>query len=340
MNKFKALEWKDKKLILLDQRGLPHKSEYIPHSTASEVANSITNMTVRGAPAIGLAAAYGVCLASLESAHQTFANRIESIKSAIQILRSSRPTAVNLFWALNRMEKVLLDSKESDASQLSELLLNEANQLFKEDRETNIAIGKLGSSLLPSNCNVIHHCNTGSLATSEYGTALGIIRIAHEEGKNIHVFVDETRPRLQGGSLTTYELSSLKIPHTLIIDSAAAFVMKKYKIDACFVGCDRVAANGDVANKIGTYSLAIAAKAHGVPFYVACPTSTIDFNTKSGDEIEIEERSVSEITEIQGVKVSPEGTKAFNPAFDITPANLITAIITENGIFKPGEILA
>lgn len=336
MNNFRSIEWKESSLLLLDQKKLPHSCEYISHSSYKQVSKSITDMTVRGAPAIGIAAAYGVCLASIEYAHLSFPNRIASIKEAISELRMSRPTAVNLFWALNRMEAILNSASSESSLNLTDQLLSEANKIFKEDRETNISIGKFGSSLLPQNSNVIHHCNTGSLATAEYGTALGIIRVAHEEGKKIHVFVDETRPRLQGGSLTTFELQSLGIPHTLIVDSAAAFVMKRHKIDACFVGCDRVAANGDVANKIGTYSLAIAAKAHGVPFYVACPVSSIDLNTKTGDEIEIEERNISEITEINGVRVSPHGTKAYNPAFDITPSDLITGIITEKGIFKGG----
>ena len=335
MNSYRALEWHEGKLLLLDQKKLPHATEYVSHATYQEVISSIKNMTVRGAPAIGLAAAYGVCLAELEVASLPTNQKISEIKKAISLLRLSRPTAVNLFWALDRMEKIL---ERVGTEDISTLLLNEAHTLYTEDRKTNIAIGEYGASLLPQSSQVSHHCNTGSLATSEYGTALGIIRIAHEQGKKIHVFVDETRPRLQGGSLTTYELSKLGISHTLIIDSAAAFVMQRNKIDACFVGCDRVAANGDTANKIGTYSLALAAKAHGVPFYVACPMSTIDFKSASGRDIEIEERDGSEITEIQGIKISPEGTKVYNPAFDVTPAAFITGIITERGVVRPDDL--
>jgi len=239
-----------------------------------------------------------------------------------------------LAWAVKRMIAIAKAEYETVA-ELKLALEQEAEKIYAEDIQINRQIGENAQELVPDRANVIHHCNTGALATVDYGTALGIIRIAHEQGKTIHAYLDETRPRLQGASLSAYELQAFGIPHTLIVDSASGHLMRTRKIDFCVVGCDRVAANGDVANKIGTYNLAIAAKAHGVPFYVACPISTIDLSVSSGDQIEIEERNAEEITHIQGVAIAPIGTKVFNPAFDITPAEYITAIITEKGILHP-----
>jgi methylthioribose-1-phosphate isomerase len=315
---FHSLEWQGQALRLLDQRQLPHRTAFVTCTTAEDVAEAIRSMTVRGAPAIGVAAAFGVVLAA-----QTGAD----VAAAAALLRATRPTAVNLMWALDRMLAV---SPRTPAA-----LLSAAEQLYAEDIAVNRRIGEHAQALIPDGAVAIHHCNTGALATVGYGTALGALRIAHESGKRIQVYLDETRPRLQGASLSAYELRAFGVPHTLIVDSAAAHVMRTRTVDLCIVGCDRVAANGDVANKIGTYALALAAKAHNVPFYVACPLSTLDLSTPSGDAIEIEERAATEITHIGSQPICPEGTPVFNPAFDVTPAELVTAIITEYGIVRP-----
>lgn len=288
---------------------------------------------MRGAPAIGIAAAYGVCLDALhyKGAASQF---VPTIEHAISNLEGSRPTAVNLKWALTKMRQVL-SRFSGDTQSITEQLIEEANALFLSDIEINRAIARNGLSLIPDNANIIHHCNTGSLATADYGTALGVVRYAYESGKNLHVFLDETRPRFQGSMLSAFELSSFKIPHTVIVDSASGHLMKSKKIDLCIVGCDRVAANGDTANKIGTYNLALVAQAHGVPFYIACPTSTIDLSTNSGESIEIELRDPSEITKIGDLDLAPLGTSAYNPAFDVTPTSLISGFITEKGVLRP-----
>ena len=250
-------------------------------------------------------------------------------------MKNARPTAVNLAWAVNRVVMKIRDSNLSDVQDLKSLVIDEANLIADEDVVINRKMGMNALAMIPDHANIIHHCNTGSLATVGYGTALGAIRAAFENGRTIHVYVDETRPRLQGARLTTWELKQLGIPHTLIADGASGYLMSKGKIQLCLVGCDRVASNGDTANKIGTYNLALVAKAHNVPFYVVGPTSTVDLNLETGDMVPIEERPSTEITTIEGKSIAPEGTRTENPAFDITPAAYITGIITENGIAYP-----
>lgn len=317
-----SLIWKKNSLEILDQTKLPFEVSYISCERYSDVITCIKSMNIRGAPAIGIAGAYAAVLLFQK---EKFTEK-EYSKALLEI-EESRPTAVNLSWALKRMKQTL-------ASKGAEFLDEEAQSIFIEDREINLKISHFGASLIKDKATIIHHCNTGSLATSEYGTALGIIRVAHEQGKEIFVYVDETRPRFQGGLLTAFELSILKIPHKIIIDSAAAFVMQKEKIDFCFVGCDRVAKNGDVANKIGTYALSLAASIHNVPFYVAAPFSSIDTSISSGDLIPIEERSENEIKEHSGSKLSFPDSQCYNPGFDITPSKYVTGYITENGILK------
>ncbi len=342
MAAFKSIEWlnDDNAIRVLDQAVLPGKVEYKICNTVADTEAAIRNMTVRGAPLIGITAAYGLVLA----AQQEQANDIEVVQHAVQaadaLLRTSRPTAVNLFWALDemagRVQERTKTQQFSSAADYRRALLQCAHQLAAEDVAINQGIGSAALALMPkSKVTFIHHCNTGALATVDYGTALGVIRTAHENGLNVHVFVDETRPRLQGARLTCWELQQQGISHQLIVDGASAHVMHTFNVDMCVVGCDRVAANGDVANKIGTCNLATVAKANGVPFYVAAPLSTIDLETPRGADIEIEERAAEEVTVIDGAHVAPDATQVYNPAFDVTPANLITAIITEKGIVYP-----
>ena len=332
LSTFRSIEWKEDRLIILDQRELPEETRYIELRTVKQVAEAIKNMVVRGAPAIGVAAAYGILLAALGSNDER--EMYECLRRADELLRSSRPTAVNLFWALDRMRKIWENFK-GNVEELKKLLEREAKAIEMEDVATNLAIAKNGAQLVPDNAKIIHHCNTGSLATVDYGTALGIIRYAHEIGKKIHVFLDETRPRLQGARLSAWELNQLGIPHTIIVDGASGLVMKRFGVNLVLVGADRIAANGDTANKIGTYNLAIVARYHGVPFYVAAPTSTIDLSTAKGDLITIEERSKDEVLKIGETTIAPRESDVFNPAFDVTPAELITAIVTERGIVYP-----
>lgn len=327
-----SLSFADGALVALDQRKLPLEMSYLTLRTVADVREAICSMSIRGAPLIGIAAAYASVLASRE-----YASNLASIAQQIDWLESSRPTAVNLRWALQRMRRILHAASNNLQSpdELSARLLHEANAIMTEDRACNLAIAAHGAALLPRNANVIHHCNTGSLATSDYGTALGVIRWAHEQGQGVHVYLDETRPRLQGAALSAFEMQHYGVPHTLIVDGASGLLMRQRKIDACIVGCDRVAANGDTANKIGTYNLALVAKAHAVPFYVACPVSSIDASLASGETIEIEHRSGAEVTTLSGQQLCPPGTPAWNPAFDITPEHLITAFITEQGVIRP-----
>ena len=325
MGAFRSVAWRGDRLVLLDQRRLPGAKVYLELSTAAEVAEAIREMAVRGAPAIGAAAAYGIALAAL---------RGEDLSQADQVLRASRPTAVNLFWALDRMRRIW-EGFQGSPEALARRLVEEAERIAEEDVLANKAIGQNALSLIPDEARILHHCNTGSLATVDYGTALGIIRMAHEAGKKVHAFLDETRPRLQGARLSAFEMNELGIPHTVIVDGASGHVMKTFGIDLVVVGADRIAKNGDTANKIGTYNLAIAARYHGIPFYVAAPTSTIDLKTKTGAEIPIEERAPEEVAYCGPARVVPEGSPVYNPAFDVTPAELITAIITEVGIAYP-----
>ena len=300
------IRWHGDSLDLLDQRLLPEKLSYLKCTTAAEVAQAIRDMVVRGAPAIGCAAAFGVVLSKGSS-------------EGFSVLAASRPTAVNLFWALERMKK----AKDLKA---------EAEAIFAEDLAANRAMGKLGAELIPQNARVMTHCNAGALATAGYGTALGVIRSA--KNKSISVFACETRPYLQGARLTAYELVQEGIPCTLITDSMAGHLMSRGEVDVVVVGADRIAANGDVANKIGTYALAVLAKRHGIPFYVAAPLSTFDPKIPDGSHIPIEERPAEEVTGYRGVRWAPEGVKVRNPAFDVTPARLVSAIVTEQGVIR------
>jgi methylthioribose-1-phosphate isomerase len=335
MPDFRSIEWVEPGIVrMLDQRLLPHEIIYNDYTTYLEVAQAITDMVTRGAPAIGAAAAFGLVLVPSYANDPAIQIRAE-IEKAAEVLSQSRPTAVNLFWAIKRMMKVLDDTRLDNAATIKQALLNEANSIAQEDVETNKAIGRNALPLIPDGATIIHHCNTGSLATFDYGTALGIIRMAHEEGKNVFALVDETRPRLQGGRLTAWELLQYGVPFKVIADSASGYFMQTQKVDLCVVGADRVAANGDTANKIGTYNLAVVAHENNVPFYVAVPTTTIDFETPSGNLIEIEERPAQEITHVGTWQITPDGTPVGNPAFDVTPAKYITALITEKGVVYP-----
>jgi methylthioribose-1-phosphate isomerase len=333
-----SIRWEYGSVKMLDQRLLPEKVVYYEYDKCTQVAEAIRNMVIRGAPAIGIAAGYGLALTAFHHHSSQVGKLIKDLKSSANLLRNSRPTAVNLFGAIDRIMGVIEDSEFSDPEQLKQRVITEALNIADEDLQMNLSIAKNGQQFIPDHANVIHHCNTGALATGGYGTALGVIRAAHELGKKIHVYVDETRPRLQGARLTSWELKQLDIPHTVIVDSASGFYMRKYRIDACLVGCDRIAANGDVANKIGTYNLSLVAHAHGVPFYSVGPTTTIDLSIDNGDLIPIEERSDSEVILIGKTRITPQGVNVANPAFDITPGRYITAIITNQGVaFPPYE---
>lgn len=320
---------------MLDQRRLPHETVYADYDSPEGVAGAIKDMVIRGAPAIGAAAAFGIALAAMRSdTDDPDRIRSEMIKAA-KMLKASRPTAVNLAWAVDRVLTKCASPSLDSADAVRKEAVAEAQSIADEDVEINRRIGLNGLPLIPDNAKIIHHCNTGALATVDIGTALGVILTAHKHGKNVHVYVNETRPRLQGARLTAWELKQLGIPFSLIVDSASGYVMKTIGIDLCLVGCDRVAANGDFANKIGTYNLAVLARAHGVPFYAACPTSSVDLNCPSGDCIPIEERDAEEVSRVGNTVIAPEGTPILNPAFDVTPAEYVTAFITEHGLVKP-----
>ena len=328
----KTIEWRDNRVIMLDQRVLPHKEVRRICRDHEEVAQAIRQMVIRGAPAIGVAAAMGVALGAGKSREKNFDRQFEQILAA---LSKTRPTAVNLFWALERMRKVYTDNRSRGVQTVQRLLKQEAQKIYKEDIAANRQLGKFGASLLRNARQVMTHCNAGALATAGYGTALGVIRALHESGKQVEVWVNETRPFLQGARLTAWELKKEKIPATLVTDSMAGYLMQKGRIDAVVVGCDRVAANGDVANKIGTYAIAVLAKRHRIPFYVAAPTSSIDLDCPSGKAIPIEQRDPKEVSHIFGRSLAPKGIKIFNPAFDVTTQDLISAIITEKGVIHP-----
>jgi methylthioribose-1-phosphate isomerase len=335
----KTIIWKNNTVVLIDQNALPLAERYVACKSYKEVISAIKDLTVRGAPAIGVAAAMGTALGALNLPSlppNEFRRKLFAICDEIA---QARPTARNLFWALERMKKCFDQAKHLRQRMLVDKLINEAKRLCSEDIEINRQMGKYGSKLIADGDSILTHCNAGALATAGYGTALGVIRAAHEQGKKLHVYVDETRPVLQGARLTAWELKKEKIPFMLITDNMAGFIMQQGKIDKIIVGADRIAANGDTANKIGTYSLAVLACAHQIPFYVAAPLSTIDVSLKTGASIPIEERRSEEVTHFKGVRSAPEGTKVYNPAFDITPAKYITAIITEKGILtKPYRI--
>jgi len=334
----KTIEWKDGKVFLIDQRKLPLKYEIINCSTYQEVAEAIKKMKIRGAPAIGVAAAFSMALAAYSSKTDSFVEFIRDMEKAKNCLILTRPTAVNLFWALERIMNLINIKKDVDLFKLKDIILQEAENIAREDIEINKAMGKYGASLIKDGDSVLTHCNAGALATVDYGTALGVIRAALKEGKKIHVYVDETRPVLQGARLTAWELMEEKIPFTLIADNMAGFLMSQKKINVIIVGADRIARNGDVVNKIGTYSLSVLARENKISFYVAAPTSTIDLSLRSGKEIPIEMRDSKEVTHILGKQIAPTGVKVFNPAFDLTPHCYVKAIITEKGIIrKPFE---
>ena len=321
---------------MIDQRRLPTAVEFLSLETYESVAKAIREMSIRGAPAIGAAAGFGLALAAIRSSTSNAQDLWQELTTAAEVLQGTRPTAVNLLWAIERMLKVAETAMASGVGSMRQALVDEAQNIADEDVEINRKIGVYGSSFIEDGDTVIHHCNTGALATVDFGTALGVIRTAHEDGKRIHVLVDETRPRLQGVRLTAWELDQYGIPHEIITDNAAGYFLQRGEVASIFVGADRVAANGDIANKIGTYMLALAANDNDVPFYCAAPLSTIDRNTASGEAIPIEERDPSEVLNIQrgGMPIAPQGSKARNPAFDITPHRLITALITEAGILE------
>jgi methylthioribose-1-phosphate isomerase len=331
-----TLAWTSEGVRFIDQTRLPLEESYVLATTYEEVANVIVTMVVRGAPAIGVSAAYGVALGALRTKAATTAEFAPEFEHICARLAGTRPTAVNLFWAIDRMKRVFAEllAAGTPLDQIKEKLLAEAHAMYKEDIAACKAMGAFGGALLPQEGGVLTHCNAGALATCGYGTALGVIRSAIEQGKHIHVFADETRPFLQGARLTAWELMADHIPTTVICDNMAASLMKKGRIQAVVVGADRIAANGDTANKIGTYSVAIAAHEHGIPFYVAAPWSTIDLATPNGDAIPIEERPAVEVTHHGGRQLTPNGVGIYNPAFDVTPAKYIAAIITERGVLR------
>jgi len=332
----RTLEWRKRKLFLLDQTKLPLRECYVSCSSHREVAAAIRTMIVRGAPAIGVAAAFGLVLGAKKTRTKAYSSFRKEIEAIGDLLIAARPTAVNLLWAVERLKEVVRQNSGEPLEEIQDLLEQEARRILEEDVKANRAMGRQGRILIPDGASILTHCNAGALATAGYGTALGVIRAAFEEGKNIQVFVDETRPFLQGARLTAWELMKEKIPCILITDNMAGSLMAQGKIDLAIVGADRIAANGDVANKIGTYSVAVLCDAHRLPFYVAAPLSTIDLKTKTGREIPIEERSPEEVTSAGGQKVAPRGVRVLNPAFDVTPHRYIHAIVTERGIvYKP-----
>ena len=328
----KAIEWLGDRVKILDQTKLPIKEAYLELSRHQDIASAILELKIRGAPAIGVAVGYGLALGALKIKTGTPGDFRRELKAVSRALAATRPTARNLFRALERMEKAA--EKGEDVKRIKQALINEAIAIHSEEAEATLKLSKLGADLLKDGSTVLTHCNTGPLATAGYGTALGIIRQAFERGKKLKVIATETRPLLQGARITAWELKKLKIPFTLITDSMAGYFMSRGEVDCVIVGADRIALNGDTANKIGTYTLAVLAKEHAIPFYVAAPLTTIDPALKSGDKIPIEQRSPEEVTHIQGVAIAPAGIEAANPTFDVTPHKYITAIITEGGIIR------
>ncbi len=335
MDIIKTIEWKDNKVVILDQRRLPTEEVYNTYEDYLGVAHAIQNMTIRGAPAIGVAAAMGAALGALGIGVTDFDSYHRKFLAICDRIAATRPTAVNLFWALERMKECCLANRGKPLSELTDALRTEALKIYAEDIESNRRIGKFGQVLLQDGMTVLTHCNAGALATAGYGTALGVIYSANEAGKRIHVIADETRPRLQGAKLTAWELQKHGLQVTVISDTMMGSLMRQGKIQAAIVGADRIAANGDVANKIGTYQVAVLARRHNVPFYVAAPLSTIDPKLSSGEQIPIEERDPNEVTHIGTLQITPDFVRVINPAFDVTPAELVTAIITDRGIAEP-----
>ncbi len=329
-----TLEWTDSGVRFIDQTKLPTEETYVTCKTYTQVADVIRNMVVRGAPAIGVAAAMGIALGVKNSKAENGGDLKHDFDQICDVIGKTRPTAVNLFWAIKRMRDKFEMLRVRPLPQIKQALVEEAQRMHAEDIAANQAMGRHGATLMPASGGVLTHCNAGALATCGYGTALGVIRAAVEQGKKIHVFADETRPFLQGSRLTAWELMKDGIPTTVISDNMAGAMMNQGKINAIVVGADRIAANGDVANKIGTYSVAVLAKEHGIPFYVAAPLSTVDFETPDGSGIPIEQRDGKEVTHIAGRQMVPDGVEVENPAFDVTPAKYVTAIVTEKGIAR------
>ncbi len=329
-----TLEWTDSGVRFIDQTKLPTEETYVVCQTYEQVADVIRTMVVRGAPAIGVAAAMGVALGVKNSTAQNVGELRKDFEQICEVIGKTRPTAVNLFWAIRRMREKFESLQQLPVPQIKQGLIEESKRMHAEDIAANQAMGRFGATLMPASGGVLTHCNAGALATCGYGTALGVIRAAVEQGKKIHVYADETRPFLQGSRLTAWELMKDGIPTTVISDNMAGAMMKQEKIGAIVVGADRIAANGDVANKIGTYTVAVLAKEHGIPFYVAAPLSTVDLDTPDGSGIPIEQRNRREVTHIAGKAMTPEGVGIENPAFDVTPAKYVTAIVTERGIAR------
>ena len=334
MSIIKTLEWTDAGVCFIDQTKLPTEETYVTCKSYEEVADAIKTMIVRGAPAIGVAAGMGIALGVRDSKAQTVEELAPEFEHICKVLGATRPTAVNLFWAIRRMRDKFAALRDRSVADIRGELVAEAQRIYVEDIAANEAMGKHGAVLLPAKGNVLTHCNAGALCAAGYGTALGVIRAAIESGKDIHVFADETRPFLQGSRLTAWELMKDNIPTTLISDNMAGAIMRQGKIDAVVVGADRIAANGDVANKIGTYTVAILAKEHGIPFYVAAPISTVDLETPDGSKIPIEQRAATEVTHMGGKQIAPDGVGVENPAFDVTPHKYVAAIITERGVAR------
>jgi methylthioribose-1-phosphate isomerase len=330
-----TLEWTSQGVRFIDQTKLPTEEVYVTCTTYQQIADVIRNMVVRGAPAIGVAAAMGIALGVKNSKAESGGELKKEFDQICEAIRQTRPTAVNLFWAIRRMQEKFEALRVRPIPQIRQALIEEAQRMHAEDIAANQAMGRHGAALMPASGGVLTHCNAGALATAGYGTALGVIRAAVEQGKKIHVYADETRPFLQGSRLTAWELMKDGIPTTVISDNMAGAMMKQGKIGAIVVGADRIAANGDVANKIGTYTVAVLAKEHGIPFYVAAPISTVDLETPDGSKIPIEQRNAKEVTHIAGKQMVPDGVGIENPAFDVTPAKYVAAIITERGVAKP-----
>ncbi len=328
----KTIEWLGNRVRILDQTKLPQEEVYLELNNYQDIASAIVELKIRGAPAIGVAGGYGVALGALELETKSRDEFLRRLKGVSQTLAATRPTARNLFRAIERMEQVATVGKDID--QIKKALIDEAVKIHAEEVAATRKLSQLGAELIQDGFTILTHCNAGPLGTTGYGTALGVIKWASEQGKNIKVLATETRPLLQGARITTWELKKADIPFTLITDSMAGYFMSRGEVDCVIVGADRIASNGDTANKIGTYSLAVLAKENGIPFYVAAPTTTIDLSLASGDEIPIEQRSPEEVTHIQGISIAPEGIDVANPAFDVTPHKYITAIITERGIIR------
>ncbi len=329
MKKVRTVEWKKGRVVMLDQRLLPNREVYRLYKDPTDVIAAIRDLVVRGAPAIGVAAAMGLALGAQKLPQDRFAKEFDKLCRAFA---AARPTAVNLFWAIERMRTLVRENSRLSVETLRKMLEAEALAVYREDLDANRRLSEFGAELLPAKGTILTHCNAGGLATAGIGTALGVILAARDAGKKLSVFADETRPILQGARLTAWELKKARVPVTVITDNMAGYFMQQGKIDAVVVGTDRTAANGDVANKIGTYSVAVLAARHGIPFYVAAPTSSIDLNCPNGTKIPIEERSAEEVSHFHGKPIIPKGVKVANPAFDVTPAKLVTAIITENGV--------